>query len=203
MEDKTETPSVEEIEKMLKGSTWEGDAAEARTLGGGEAIAKQRKSRRLWSILTPVLACLVLLSIAVPLTYHFAKAENTTQAGAGPTDSPISYIKEYSTNIYYYPIYSLTGGGKAFGGLFYSYNSENDEHLTIHLLYQTAQSIEVFDSAGNPFLYTKEANSQYGFSGMSVFFKANVVSESGDVVTFGPMTLDVSPYFNWIESQKK
>jgi hypothetical protein len=144
---------------------------------------------------------LVTLAVSVPVTIA-ATRPHTDIAGEGTTDDPIAYLKGYSKYYYPYSIASLKDEKTVYGDVFYSYSSENYEFLTLHFTPGIVSSAAIVSENGAELCHGSGANLYFSFSGTVVSFQATLSLASGSSFALDKTTLDITPYYNWVESRK-
>jgi hypothetical protein len=192
---------IDEVERRVKEKAGSGDPKQARERGGGEAVAKERRRGILRSVLVPVAACLATLAISIPVTI-LATRPHADIAGEGTADDPIAYLKGYSEYYYPYSIASLKDEKTVYGDVFYSYSSAKEQYLTIHFPAGVVSSAAIASESGAELCRGSSANLYFPFIGSTITFQATLSLVSGSSVTLDKTTLDVTPYYNWLESRK-
>jgi hypothetical protein len=195
----------QDLEKGLENLADPGDPEEAIARGGGEGVLKRRQRRRFFSYFIPLASVIAAVAIAAPLTWYYAKktpASNNT--GEGGSNDPIAYMQGFSKFYYPYSIAHLANDTMAYGEIYYSWNSVDDEYLIFHLFLEVASAVEISDGvpSSTPLLYSASANSRLGFSGMSFSFIPSVKNLSGAMITLDRLTLDLTPFYNTITNSK-
>jgi hypothetical protein len=188
----------EDFEHALRNLMAPGDSRGAIEQGGGIEQGKRRKKRLIFSILIPVFSVSLALAIAIPLTIKLNSTTSNDLAGGGFSDSPIAFLKDFSQYYYPYPVTTLKDQDGVYGECYYSFNDKNEEFLTMHIDMETIRKTDAFAQDGTSLSSSLEANSYFGFSGMSLSFRAVLEDKNNSSHSFDVTDLDLTPYYNFV-----
>ncbi len=192
----------QDLEKALEGTADSGNPEEAIARGGGVGVVARRKRKRLFSYLIPLVSVAMAISIAVPLTWYYAKKTSLPDdTGAGGSNDPIAYLKDFSRSYYPYPIPSLTSDTLSYGEIYYGWNSASDENLVFHLFLEKASSLEIKDGTTS-LLFSRFSNSHLALSGFTIAFTPVVKDLSGATIILNDLSLNLAPFYNAIVNGK-
>jgi hypothetical protein len=191
----------QDLEKALEGTADSGNPEEAIARGGGVAVVARRKRKRFFSYLIPLVSVAMAISIAVPLTWYYAKKTSLPDdTGAGGSNDPIAYMKLYSKYYYPYSIGSFSQNEIVYGNLFYSFNNQYEQYFTVHLFEERSSAVEIFASDNTLIAFSQADNSHFTFSGTTFTFHCVFTDLSGNKITMDSLTVDVKPYYDLVMS---
>jgi hypothetical protein len=182
---------LDKIEASLKGKAWAGDCASA--LSKGEAMAEKRSHqfRLAMKICAFSLSAVLVAFISSSLTWRYARLSEKT--GAGPSDNVLAYVKQLGTHYYPASILNLKDEKGSYADLYYAFVSEKQGYIAVSL---HAQSVKIYDLSGTEVFGTNEPLKNFGISGLSFVFSAEIIAKDGASVTFAQQTVDLTPYYN-------